>query len=302
MSGRSITLLALSPILIGAHPQNDATSTPDSDTHPWAESCEKWDEWDKPGPAYKIFANTYYVGTCGIASILITTRDGHIVIDSGTDVGADIVLANIRSLGFNPKDIKAIVMSHEHYDHVGGLAKIQHASGAPVYASPIAAKVLRRGVPDDADPQVLSEHPQFPPITGAIHTLTAETRIAIGHILMRPIFTPGHSPGATSWVWEDGELDVVQTLVYADSLSPVSAEQYRFSDNPEYLANYRAGVARISRLGRCLLITPHPSSSNMRNRLKPWGLASKTRQDCKEYANAIEQRLEARLKRESDEA
>ena len=79
----------------------------------WAAACEDNDEWDKPGPPLRIHGNTYYVGTCGISSILVVSPDGHALIDSGTDKGADIVLANIKALGFDPRDVKGSVKEIE---------------------------------------------------------------------------------------------------------------------------------------------------------------------------------------------
>ena len=83
-----------------------------------------------PPPA-RIYGNTYYVGTCGISVILITSDKGHILIDTAPAKAAPSVLANIRTLGFDPKDVKFLLTSHEHIDHVGGIAAIKAATGAP---------------------------------------------------------------------------------------------------------------------------------------------------------------------------
>ena len=80
-----------------------------------------------PGP---IHANTYLVGTCGISAILITGEDGHVLIDSGTEAGAELVADNIRQLGFSLRDIRFLLISHEHIDHVGGIARLQQLTGA----------------------------------------------------------------------------------------------------------------------------------------------------------------------------
>ena len=95
----------------------------------WAAACEDFDEWDKPGPPFRIYGRTYYVGTCGISALLIVGPDGHTVIDSGTDEGAKAVLANIRALGFDPRDVKTLLTSHEHFDHVGGIVSACHEAG-----------------------------------------------------------------------------------------------------------------------------------------------------------------------------
>src|SRR3990170_5693986 len=85
----------------------------------FAAACKDWDEWDKPAPPVRIHGNTYLVGTCGISAILVTGSDGHILIDSGTEAGADLVADNIRRLGFKLGDVKYLLHSHEHLDHVG---------------------------------------------------------------------------------------------------------------------------------------------------------------------------------------
>src|SRR5918994_7456866 len=78
--------------------------------------CDDNDDWDKPAPPVRIHANTYLVGTCGISSILITGDGGHVLIDSGTEAGAELVAANIRQLGFKLSDIRYLLVSHEHID------------------------------------------------------------------------------------------------------------------------------------------------------------------------------------------
>ena len=101
----------------------------------WAATCKDWDEWDKPAPPVRIHANTYLVGTCGISSILITGEDGHVLIDGGTEAGAELIAANIRQLGFKLRDIRFLLISHEHIDHVGGIARLQQLTGATLVAS-----------------------------------------------------------------------------------------------------------------------------------------------------------------------
>lgn len=76
--------------------QQEAASFPAS---AFAAACDRCDDWDKPAPPFQMFGNTYFVGTCGITSILITGKEGHLVIDSGTEAGAEVVAANIEALG-----------------------------------------------------------------------------------------------------------------------------------------------------------------------------------------------------------
>lgn len=127
----------------------------------WVENCADWDEWNKPGPPFRIFANSYYVGTCGITAILITGEEGHVPIEGGTEAGADSIAKNIEVLGFSLDDVKLLLHSHEHFDHVAGLAKLQELSGAQLLASPQAAPVLRTGIAASDDPQA-GIHDAFP--------------------------------------------------------------------------------------------------------------------------------------------
>src|SRR6476661_10649792 len=107
----------------------------------WALVCDGSDDWNKPAPPVRIHANTYDVGTCGISSILIVGDQGDILIDGGPEQAADLIAANIRELGFRVQDIRIILNSHDHYDHVGGISKLQRLSGATVMTSAPAAKV-----------------------------------------------------------------------------------------------------------------------------------------------------------------
>src|SRR5262249_49902096 len=81
----------------------------------------------------RIYGNAYYVGTEGLASVLITSAQGHVLIDGGAADGAPLVAASIEKLGFALRDVKAIVGSHAHYDHVGGIAELRRLTGATVY-------------------------------------------------------------------------------------------------------------------------------------------------------------------------
>ncbi|MFA6218557.1 MAG: MBL fold metallo-hydrolase [Erythrobacter sp.] len=298
MSAKLLPLLALAACLAApASAGNDAR--PATASSEWIARCTDWDDWDKPGPPFRILGDTFYVGTCGIASILVVSADGLTLIDSGTDEGAKAVLANIRALGFDPRAVSSILMSHEHFDHAGGMARLQAATGATIYASPAAAGVLRSGVTGADDPQALSGHPAFPPVTGKIIGIESEDPIWLGGILFRPLMTPGHSPGAMSWQWDMCKGDSCNTVSYVDSLSPIGADEYRFSDHPTYLAQFRNSLARIAALDRCLLLTPHPSASTMRDRLNGSGLGANGRHDCRDYAQAIGKRLDQRL---ADEA
>ncbi|KUO54577.1 MAG: subclass B3 metallo-beta-lactamase [Sphingomonadales bacterium BRH_c42] len=261
----------------------------------WASACEDWDEWDKPGPPFRIHGNTWYVGTCGIGAILITGDAGHILIDSGTEAGAEIVLQNIAKLGFDVRDVRYLLHSHEHFDHVGGMAKLKAATHAWLLSSTHAEPVLRSGIADGSDPQA-AQLPKMEPIE-VYQTISDTGTVVLGDIRLTAHETPGHTAGALSWQWRSCDKGECITIVYADSLSPVSSDGYRFSDHPQYVAAYREGIARVAALDCDILLTPHPSASGMRDKLLADGLASGM--NCREYASAITARLDARLAQEA---
>ena len=90
----------------------------------FASVCEDFDDWDKPTEPFHIHGDTWYVGTCGITALLIRGQDGAVLIDTGTDKGAQAIAANIERIGVKLSEVKAILGSHEHYDHVGGFARM----------------------------------------------------------------------------------------------------------------------------------------------------------------------------------
>ena len=262
----------------------------------WALACDKSDDSDKRAPPVRIHANTYLVGTCGISSILIVGTDGDILIDGGPESAADLIADNIRTLGFRVQDIRYILTSHEHFDHVGGIARLQRLSGATVMTSAAAAKVLASGVPATDDPQFGVVKP-FPPVPVG-RTIRDNEEVRLGNLMLTAMATPGHTPGALSWRWVSCDGGVCRTIVYADSLTPVSGPNYRFSDHPAYLAAYRASIAKIAASPCEILLTPHPSASDMPNRLA-LGRPLLDDQACKTYAAQRSHDLDDRLAKEA---
>ena len=262
----------------------------------WASRCKDWDEWNKPAPPVRIHANTYLVGTCGISSILIVGDQGDILIDGGPEDAANLIAANIRAVGVRLPDIKYILTSHEHYDHVGGIAKLQELSGASVVTSAPAARIIASGKPAADDPQGELQKP-FP--AARVGRVVADgDEVRLGNLMLTAIATPGHTAGALSWRWVGCDGGVCRTIVYADSLSPVSNDTYRFSNHPALLTTFRASIAKIAASPCEILLTPHPSASDMRTRLA----AGKPLLDpdaCRNYAAQLTRNLDARLAKEA---
>jgi len=262
----------------------------------WADACKNSSDWDRPAPPVRIHANSYLVGTCGISSILIVGDSGDILIDGGPDNAAELIADNIRQLGFSLRDVKIILNSHEHFDHAGGIATLQRLTGAQLYASPGQAPVLRSGSPAAADPQAGKLQP-FPPARVDRIVQDGEM-IRLGDLAVFPAFTPGHTAGAVTWHWGACDGGVCRQIVYADSLTPVSRDDYRFTDHPGIVADFRKSIAKISALNCDILLTPHPAASNMSARLV--GTAPLSDENaCRNYAATLTQTLNERLAKEA---
>jgi metallo-beta-lactamase class B len=228
-----------------------------------AQTCDKCAGWNVPHQPFKIYGNTYFVGTSGLASVLITSAQGHVLIDGDLKESVPQIVANIRALGFRVEDVKLILNSHVHFDHAGGIAQLQRMTGAVVKASPISAPVLATGEIGRSDPQAATGS-RMDPVANVTTVEDGET-LRVGEIAIKAVLTPGHTPGGTSWTWESCENNRCLHLVYADSLSPVSSPRFRFTDSPEYpnvVADFEKSFAALETIPCDIIISVHPEFSN----------------------------------------
>ncbi len=264
-----------------------------------ASACAGRDGWGDPAPPAHVFGNTWYVGTCGITTLLVQTPDGLVLLDGGIPQAANLVLDNVRKLGFPVKAIRWILVSHEHFDHAGAVADLQRLTGAKVIAGPNQAAMLRSGKPHPADPQapLLLKEPMKP--IKVAKTQAHGTALVAGGVSFTAWANPAHAPGSTSWTWRQCQGTECRTIAYADSTSTISADGYRFVNNPERSSAVRKGLAIIAALPCDIIITPHPSASNLFPRLS--GSAPLVNPDaCATYAATASQRFSERLARETD--
>src|SRR5690606_5898688 len=155
--------------------------------------CALCNEWNTPQAAFRLFGNTFYVGTAGLSAVLVDTGDGLILLDGGLPQSASLIDASIRRLGYRTEDVRLILNSHAHFDHAGGIAALQRLSGAVVVASESGARALERGMPADDDPQfALME--RFPAVR-SVRTVRDGEAVRLGNTAITAHLTPGHTPG-----------------------------------------------------------------------------------------------------------
>ncbi|WP_240330798.1 subclass B3 metallo-beta-lactamase [Sphingorhabdus sp. Alg239-R122] len=259
--------------------------------------CDGKNGWSDPAPPINITANVYQVGSCGIVALLITSDDGHILIDAATKQAAPAIASNIERLGFKLGDIRYILLSHEHWDHIGGLPTLQKMTDAKVVALQAAKTALESGRITDEDPQA-AVHPEFEAVSD-VQVIEDGGKVQLGPLSLTAQATFGHAPGSTSWTWQSCEDEKCHAIVYADSLTAVSGDSYRFSDHPDYIASFSNSLKRVAAFDCDILITPHPSASDLYNRIAG-NAALVDPQACEKYAKTARKKLDARLLRETE--
>ena len=265
--------------------------------------CPSCAEWNAATPPRTIHGNVHWVGTRGLGALLLTSTEGHVLVDAGLPESAAPIAASIATLGFRLEDIRLIVNSHAHYDHAGGIAALQRASDATIAAHPWSAAVLRTGETRAGDPQ-RSIALRFPAAPGRVREIADGDTLRVGPIVLTAHFTGGHTPGGTTWSWRSCDGADCRDFVYADSQTPVSADDFLYTRSAEYpqaIADFERGFAVLERLSCDVLLTPHPAASRMWERLAAAdsGTALRDPEGCRRLAAGARAALARRVEREN---
>jgi metallo-beta-lactamase class B len=282
--------------------------------------CGDCAAWNKPREPFRVFGNTYYVGSDGLSALLITGDAGHILLDGGLSQTAALIDANIRALGFKTTDVKLIAVSHGDFDHGGGVASLQRLTGAVVAASPSTAAALRRGENTPDDPQFAFGRAfnGFPAVKTVREVADGEV-IRVGKLALTGHHIPGHSPGSTAYTWQScpsrrsspstsrAEAGQCLNMVYADSLTSPSAPGFQYGKNG--LESFRRSIEKVAALPCDIVLSPHPSFTQVDAKLERRAEMNVQGTDpfidsngCKAYAADGIKRLEARRAEESKPA
>lgn len=267
-------------------------------------TCGDCAAWNKPREPFKVYGNTYYVGTDGLSALLVTGDSGHVLLDAGLSQSAPLIVDNVRKLGFKPEDVKVILVSHGHFDHAGGVNAIQRYTGARVIASASTAQALQRGenTPDDPQFGLGTAFNSFPPVR-QVDTLVDRQVVKVGALSIVAHLIPGHSPGSTAHTWRSCEGDTCLNMVYADSLTSVSAPGFKYGPR---LESFRRSIEKVAALPCDIVLSPHPQFTQVDQKLKRRAELKGQGPDpfidpngCRAYAADGLKRLEARILEES---
>ncbi|MEQ1832718.1 MAG: subclass B3 metallo-beta-lactamase, partial [Candidatus Eisenbacteria bacterium] len=168
--------------------------------------------------------------------------------------GAALIEANIRTLGFELRDIKWILNTHAHFDHAGDIAQLARDTGAEVIASAADTALLARG--GVGDPQYGDRFP-FPPVH-ATRTVQDGERLQLGDLLFTAHATPGHTKGNTTWAWESCEGSRCLRVVDIGSLSAPTYKLVGFAGADELVQDYQRSFAKLAALPCDIALAPHP--------------------------------------------
>jgi metallo-beta-lactamase class B len=187
-------------------------------------------DWTEPFPPFRIAGNLYYVGSKGLANYLITTPRGNILINSDLEANVPMIQTSIENLGFKFSDTKILLISHAHWDHDAGSAKIKQLTGARYTVMDADVPVVESG--GKADFQYGQRTEFLYPATKVDRVLHDGDEVRLGDTVLVARLTPGHTKGCTTWtmkVREGGKAyDVV--IVGSPNVNP----GYKLVRNQEY--------------------------------------------------------------------
>src|SRR5881396_1454880 len=204
---------------------------------------------------FRIVGNIHYVGARNIASYLITTPEGHIMIDTGTKEMHTVIRANVEKLGFKLQDVKILLSGHAHFDHVQGHAAMKKATGARVMALGEDAAALASG--KDLSP--LGDEGWEPVAMDRV--LKDGDTVTLGGTTLRAVWAPGHTPGCTVWttmVQEGGKPYSV--AFYACGGPNGGVKLVGTSIFPNLVEDTRRSFRRLKALKPDIYLTMHPQN------------------------------------------
>ena len=221
----------------------------------FAQADETSRSWNKPVAPFRIVGNLYYVGAIEITSYLITTPEGHFLLDGGFVETAPQIEHNIAELGFKLTDVKFLLNSHAHYDHAGGLAELKKVTGAKFLASEGDAPLLRSGGHGDFR---FGDTLTFPPIAPDQIVHDGEA-IRLGNQMVVAHLTPGHTKGCTTWTTKIRDGDKVYDVVFVGSQSALDYKFVGQESYPGITADFERSFALLNHLPCDIFLASHAS-------------------------------------------
>ena len=216
--------------------------------------------YDIPHAPYRIAEDIYYVGTQGIGVYLIETGQGLIVIDSGTRDGVNLVEANIKTLGFKLKDVRYLLETHAHWDHVGGMAQLKKDTGAKFIASGGDRYGLESGIHVGEN---RSGPGTFAPVAVDRVINDGDNKVKLGGVTLTAVATPGHTRGDTTWTMDSKIAGKKVHVVFFGSATVAGNVLVGNNAYPNIVADYLKTFTALKKMKADVLVTNHPEMADM---------------------------------------
>ena len=211
--------------------------------------------WNKPVAPFRIVGNLYYVGATEVTSFLITTPQGHILLNGGFVETAPQIERNIAQLGFKLQDVKILLNSHAHFDHAGGLAELKQKSGAKLIASAFDAELLWRGGHGDFR---FGDTLTFPPVV-ADRIIGDGESTQLADQELTAYLTPGHTKGNTTWTTKINDGTKTYEVVFAGSPTALDYQLVGKESYPGIAADFEKTFAVLKKLPCDIFLSDHGS-------------------------------------------
>jgi metallo-beta-lactamase class B len=224
-------------------------------------------EWSKDYRPFRIAGNLYYVGTYDLACYLIATPNGHILINTGLEGSVPLIRKHVQSLGFKFEDIKILLATHAHYDHVAGMAAIKQATGAKLMIQEKDAKAMADGGASD---YALGSHgASFEPVR-ADKVLKNGEIIKLGTMQVKLLHHPGHTPGASSFSFTVRDEKRAYKVLIANMPSILDeTELSGMAGYPEVGKDYARTLASMKNEQFDIWLASHASQFALHDKHKP---------------------------------
>lgn len=219
--------------------------------------------WRRPFPPHRIADNLYYVGTEDLACFLITTPEGHILINTGLEDSTAGILGGIRMLGYKPEDVKILLTMQAHYDHVAAMQEIQRLTHAKVFATEADTPVLEDG--GRSDPS-LGKAYWFKPIK-VDHQLRDGEVIRLGGAELTVITTPGHTKGSVTYTMTALDRGRKRSVAIAN-MGSVIMPLVGNAKYPKIVQDFEQTFAKQQRLSPEIWVAGHASQYDMQAKHK----------------------------------
>ena len=224
--------------------------------------------WIKPYPPVRIVGNVYYVGTYDLAVYLITTPQGHILINTGVNDSVAAIRANVEALGFKLADVKLLLATHGHWDHVGAMAELKRVTGAPMHIHEGDADMLESG--GGVNYRYLDGRgPIYEPVK-VDRRLKDGEKIRLGDMELTVHHHPGHTKGSTSFSFtvKDAGKSYNVLLVNMGSINP-GVNVSGMPGFPEITETYAQTLTKQKQLKPDIYISSHAGQFDLHKKYKP---------------------------------